>query len=338
MTQQLNVTDIDLLPLSQNITSCSLLQREFLDYMPLSDVQFMEGGSLPLLSTCNSTNLQSLEQELNRMYYLPAASNLTTSLVKVEANSSDLVYSVRGTVGGSLLVWLSNPTNGTVGVTLSVNESGLSTFETWNMIDAATLSTQQQGVLAQTLVTISPNQWTPVYLEPAKGELTMSYYTAPLLRQLTYPNQGVYDISGATNQTVAAAIVSSMPVRSVLLDDQTNLTKLSSAGQLLTSTGGWYLDNASDVLLVTYISHGLDTIRVLQVTPPPSSALLPTRIIEFLVFAFVTIDVGLASYFLVTKRQMRHRSGPGASGPNQNTRGHQRGRQHYSTGPESITS
>jgi hypothetical protein len=316
VTQQLKINNIDLLPLSDNITSCSLLQREFLDYMPLYGTQFMEGGSLPLLSTCSSTSLQSLEQELNRMYYLPAASNSTTSMVKVEANSSSLVYSVRGTVGGPLLVWLSNPTNGTVGVTLSVNESGLSTFENWNTIDAATLSTQQQGVLAQTVVTISPNQWTPVYLEPAKGELTMSYYTAPLLRQFTYPNQGVYDISGATNQTVVTAIASSMPVRSVLLDDQTNLTELSSAGQLLTSTGGWYFDNASDVLLVTYVSHGLDTVRVLQVTPQPSPALLPTRIIEFLVFAFVTIDVGLASYFLVTKRQMRHRSSPVAPEPN----------------------
>jgi hypothetical protein len=309
LAEQLGVgSSIQVLPTSDDLTTCAQLQGAFLGAIPLSSTQYIQAGDLSALEACGSAGLQGLSQEFGRMYYLTSADASATARVGVDANSTGLVYGVRGNApGGALLVWFSNPTIATVGITLTVNESG-SAFQSWDAIDASTLGTEElSGPLVRATVSVPPMQWLPLYLEPVRGELLSSYYTATLLREFTYPAQSVYYLEGATNQTVTMAVQSTTPVLAVGFDDRTNLTQLTSAGALLAtpSSAGWYYDDTTHLLLVRYASQGADSLRVLQTTPTVASTALPIKTIEFLVAAFIIVDVGLTSYLLVSRQQRR---------------------------------
>jgi len=297
------------LPTSDDLTTCARLQGAFLGSLPLTSTQYLQAGDFSALKSCgDSSGLQGLSQEFGQMYYLSTANGSTTARVGVEANGSGLVYGIRGDAPGeALMVWFSNPTGSTLSVTLTLNESG-SSSQSWEAIDASTLGTQElSGPMVRATLSVPPMQWLPLYLEPVRGELLSSYHTATLLREFTYPAQAVYDLEGATNQTVTLAMPSTIPVLTVMLDDRTNLTQVGSAGALLAtpSSTGWYYDGTTHLLLVRYSSHGSDSIRVLQSTPTAASTVMPVKMIEFLAVAFIIVDVGLASYLLVSRRQER---------------------------------
>jgi hypothetical protein len=302
IAQRVKDQDVTLLPLADNVTTCGQLQQNFLSTMPLLGEQFLQVGSLSLLASCTSTNLKSLAEELNYMYYLPPSPNSTAGFAQVGANKS-LVYSVQGTVGGPLLIWLSNPTTTTIDASISVNETGFSAPRGWDVIDISDLNTQQQnGSIIQTNVSIPPAEWTPLYIEPVRGQLTASYYTSSVLSEFTYPKQGLYYFQAAVNQSVIAAVVSSSPVQTVLLNDQTNLTRLSSAAQILKAPEGWYFDNVSGILFVAYISHGADSIRVLQLSVQAKPAVLPTATIECVIIVLVAVEIGFVLYMAISRR------------------------------------
>ncbi|MGI0085199.1 MAG: hypothetical protein ACREBQ_08965, partial [Nitrososphaerales archaeon] len=147
----------------------------------------------------------------------------------------------------------------------------------------------------------------PFYVVPDASESFELFSNVRLVRQLLYPNQGLYYFGGVHNQSALAVFKSLSPVQSVSLNDRANLPQASSATSLLGQNEGWYYDSNSDTLFVKYVSTGNDSVRVFFMNQSSSTTSLSSVLIDFgIVISFVAVAVVAAVFLYRRSRNKRN--------------------------------
>ena len=220
-------------------------------------------------------------------------------------SSSTVKYSIEGTHGGPLLVWMFNPASSASTLAVGLNGSYFGIPSSWKTIELPGLGvTVGSGSNVTIQTTVPPGALVGV-LVVQRSEPLISYSSGLVQTQYTYPNQGLYSVAGTYNQSILVMISTNESANQILLNDRTSLPETSSAGQLYNATSGWYFDGISGSLFVKYQSTGVDTLRFVFYTPPVSRpAVVPNQtLITILEVAIVVEAVTLA--FLVLRIRKR---------------------------------
>ena len=221
--------------------------------------------------------------------------------------SSTVVYSVQGTYGGPLLVWMYNPAGSASTLSLGLNGSYYGVPSSWKTIELLGLGvTLGSGSDIGIQATVPSDTLVGVLIVP-RSEPLISYSSGSVQTQFAYPDQSLYSIAGTYNQSILVMISTNESANQILLNDRTGLPQMSSAGQLYNSTSGWYFDGNTDSLFVKYQSTGADTLRFVFYTPPVSPpAVFPAQTVTTIFEAAIAVEI-VALAFLAF-RGRRHGS------------------------------
>jgi hypothetical protein len=215
-------------------------------------------------------------------------------------------YGVYGLAGRSLLVWLSNPSAQPVSLSLVLNGTFYGVPGNWQLLNLSNLTmTRGEGDSIWISTTVGPEEWNPIYILPYSGLPTVSYASVFVLRQLVYSTQALYSLEGFSNQSAIVAIGSNRSIAQVVVDDQRSLTHVGSISSLESTRDGWFLDNASNTLFVKFVSSGIDSLRILQVTPKRVTPVLaPYTLIELVLILLVVVEIGYLTFRHVKQRRL----------------------------------
>ncbi len=224
--------------------------------------------------------------------------------------SSSISFGIYGEKGGPILVWLANPTSTSSTILLDLNSTFYGVSGPWTLVDLNSIATfAGSGNDIQINSTLPPFSMQPVFVVPLNQVLAMEYSNVVVARQLTYPDQSLFTLTGATGQVVLAFIRSNSTIGQVLLNDKTVLPEVQSVAAVQKASAGWFFDSGSNSLLVKYTTNGTDTLRVLLSRPtPPATPVLPLGNYEMAVGLLVLAEFTVLAYFTVSRRRRR---GPG---------------------------
>jgi hypothetical protein len=231
--------------------------------------------------------------------------------------SSTVVYSVEGTRGSPLLVWVYNPTSSASAVTLDLNGSYYGLPSSWKTVGLPGPSVALgSGTNVRIQTKIPPEALIGILVVP-RSEPLISYSSGLVQTQFAYPNQALYSIAGTYDQSILFMISTNESVNQILLNDRTSLPQTSSAGQLYNATSGWYFDGNSDSLFVKYESTGVDTLRFIFYIPVSSPPVFPQQTVITIFEASIAIEAATLAFlaFRGRRQELRRRSAgnPGAA-------------------------
>jgi hypothetical protein len=287
------------LPLLDPFVTCEDLQQYLLTRMPITDAQFYNFGNMRLLTGCTALPLANFAQMLGYIHFYSNASATRVWQVGGMKQGSNLLYSISGSVGGPILVWISNAGQAPEKFSLSLNGTDFALGKRWATLDLTNMGTNSgTGQSIDIDKTIPARSWVPVVIVPYQGNFVVNYADATIMRQLQYPNQGLYTTEGPKNQSILLLISSNSPLEGVLLNSKENLSSTSVLSIYSSSTAGWHYDNASGMLLVKFPSSGVDSLRVLSLSPPVvPPPVLPISTLLYGLAAFLVIDVVVIAIF-----------------------------------------
>src|SRR6202041_487357 len=98
-------------------------------------------------------------------------------------------YSLEGTRGGPLLVWLYNPSSSASAITINLNGTYYDVPSAWKTVDATGPSaTVGSGSDVQIQVTMPPQSLRAIYVV-SRNEPLIDFSSALVERQFAYPDQ-----------------------------------------------------------------------------------------------------------------------------------------------------
>jgi len=229
---------------------------------------------------------------------------------------SELIYSVRGSDGGPLLLWISNPSPNPAEFSLDLNSTYYGIPGNWIALDPSSLlvisgNTTDIGID----VIVQPRSWEPIYIIPRAGSLLADYSNEIIQRQLPYYGQSLINLAPAVNQTVILVVSVNSSLRSVSHNDIVNLTSYISASGFLSSSQGWFFDNENNVVFVKFASTGSDFQRFYegiqsQQATLVSNPITPTRILMYAVAILASAEISLFILSRLIKGHEIGRSSP----------------------------
>jgi hypothetical protein len=225
--------------------------------------------------------------------------------------SSTETYSVEGTRGSPVLVWVYNPAPSASTFTLDLNGTYYGVPSSWKTIQIPGPSVTVGSGSDVRIQTTVPAQTLIGVLVVPRTEPHISYSSASVLSQFAYPDQSLYSIQGTYNQSILVTISTNESANQILLDNRTSLPQTSSAGQLYNATSGWYFDGQTDSLFVKYQSTGIDTLRFVFYAPPaPPPIVLPQQMVITILGALIAVEAVTLTFlaFRVRKRGPRIQS------------------------------
>lgn len=231
----------------------------------VESVNYYGSGSAMFLQSQSETQLSDYTVLLGNILSSLVGSGQTSPLW-YGANgtpSSSLLYDVKGKAGGPILVWVSNPASSPQYFSLNLDAKFFGLAGNWMSLDLLHLNaTSGSGSAIGLGFTVPPNSWEPIYVFENSPNLFSSYSSIALVGHQSYPNQALFEFASFGNQPALAALSSPPSALAVQLASGQNLTQLASAKDLANSTGGWFYDSQSGLLLVKFNSSGADTLRV----------------------------------------------------------------------------
>jgi hypothetical protein len=214
-------------------------------------------------------------------------------------------YSVDGTSGSALLVWIHNPSSSSAQFSLNLNSSYYGIPAAWKTVEVPGLNvTVGSGSSVGIEATVPAGSLVSILVVPVSYPL-VDYSTATVQRQFAYPDQSLYYLQGTGNQSVLVMISTKVSANQILLDDKVSLTQTSSLVNLYSAKSGWYFDGRTDSLFVKYLSTGADTVRFVFYSPavvPPAT--LPQQTDVKIFVALIAVEaVTLALLAITTRRR-----------------------------------
>ncbi len=217
------------------------------------------------------------------------------------------MYGVEGTYAGTLLVWVYNPTSSNSTFALNLNGSYYGVPPSWKTIQIPGPKVAVgSGSDVRIMTSIPAESLIAVLVVPANEPL-IGYSSAAVQTEYTYPNQAVYSIVGTFNQSTLVMISTNRSASQILLNDNTSLPQLSTAGQLYSASSGWYFDGGTNSLFVKYQSTGADTLRYIYYTAPVSTpVILPQQMVVTVFEILILIEIlTLAALVVVGRTRSR---------------------------------
>ena len=225
-------------------------------------------------------------------------------LPDLQAGSGD-TYTIEGTYGHPLVVWVYNPATSPSNFTLDLNGTYYGVPFSWKAIEIPGLGTTVGVGSNVTIRTMVPAGTLIGVVVTPRNEPLIGYSSAVVQTQFAYPDQSLYSITGTLNQSVLVSISTNNSVSRILLNDRTSLPQTQSQAQLYNATSGWYFDSGTDTLFIKYQSTGLDTLRFLYYAAPASTpSVLPQQTLITLFEALIAIEV--ATFAFLALRRRRH--------------------------------
>jgi hypothetical protein len=217
-------------------------------------------------------------------------------------------YSVEGTYGGPLLVWVYNPSNSPLAFSLNLNGSYYGIPSNWKTVEIPGLNVAVgSGSDVGIQTTVPPDTLVGLIVVP-RSEPLISYSSGSVETQFAYPNQALYSIAGKYNQSILVMISANESANQVLLNDRTSLPQTTSVARLYNTTSAWYFDGNTDSLFVKYQSTGVDTLRFVFYTPPVSPpAVVPQQTVITIFGAAIAIEMVTLVFLAFRVRKQRPR-------------------------------
>lgn len=218
-----------------------------------------------------------------------------------------LTYGIMGEKGGPVLVWLSNPSNNSLPVSLELNASFYGLTDSWQLLYPVQLEESAGNSSVVSInATIAPESWTPIYVIPYSPQLALQYTNLNLVYQEVFPGQSYYLLAGSSNQSAIVILWSKSPISNVTLGNDSNLTKLNSTSSLHSSKEGWYYDTQSNTLFLKYPSSGTDSIRVYQAqTSNQASRSLFQTELEYALAGVISVEIAFLVYIGVSRKMRK---------------------------------
>jgi len=109
------------------------------------------------------------------------------------------------------------------------------------------------------------------------------------------------------DQSALLVLTAELPVESVSLSGQTSLGSVSSASELLAGHEGWFFDNNTHTLFVSWVNNSTSTLRALyKVEPSPPPSYFPETLFLAVFTILLAVEVVVLAYL---RSSRRNRSG-----------------------------
>jgi len=204
-----------------------------------------------------------------------------------------LVFTVRGTEGGPILVWLTNTgiQNATFAIHLNGSYYGLaSSWKTMNLNNLEVVNGSGSDIVVSGK--LPPNSWLPVFIVSFPSAALIEYSSVQVRSQFTYPNQSLYELTADDQQEVLLLIASNTTVSQLLINDNTSLPSTSSVSAFSQASRGWWYYGSSNTVIVKFTPDGPNTLRFLMYTKPTQAPIvLPVRIVGAVLVAMVCLEL-----------------------------------------------
>ncbi|MDG6994398.1 MAG: hypothetical protein JRN52_00630 [Nitrososphaerota archaeon] len=220
-------------------------------------------------------------------------------------NEPKISYSITGSPGAPLLLWLTNSGTSPENVSIHLDPAYFGLGAQFSALDLSGFTTHSfYGSNAVNMnFTVAPESWTPIYLIPRASYSALLYSSGVSTLQLTAPNQDLFRVASSTNQSVILAIPFNATIKEVVLNDQISLPEFNSSQLVLNSRGGWYYQSQTHLLIVSYVSSGIDSIRVLQSIFEPTYN--PVKPLLTILVALIGGEAVFVTYLKFVSRRSR---------------------------------
>lgn len=215
-------------------------------------------------------------------------------------------YLLSGSVGNPIFLWLTNPSTSTIDLSLNVNATFFALQPQWSVFDLSNFGLDNGKSSNITLnVRILPQSWLVYYIFPRENYPLVAYSSGDVLSQFSYPNQDLVLTHSLSNQTEVLVVSHNSTVGDILLNDRTKLTQYGSAQSALSSGGGWYYDNQTNLVIIGFVSSGSDSIRILQTNEARPQSVSPVTWILYTLVVLVVLEVGIVAFFRFRKNKRK---------------------------------
>ncbi|MCL5068135.1 MAG: ThuA domain-containing protein, partial [Thaumarchaeota archaeon] len=211
-------------------------------------------------------------------------------------HTSQFSYSITGSSAKSILIWFSNTAMLPTKVTVNLNSEYFRLGKGFSVFDPSRLTVQSFTSSEPVMnFTLAPLSWKAIYLIPSNNDSLSLYLTGKLTFESSFPNQDMFLITGSKNQSMLLAVPFNSSVKEVVLNYNVQLPELNATFSVSNLQEGWLYENQTHLLIVSYLSTGVDSVRILRSSnvPVPFNPAEPLLIV---LVVLIVSEVALAAH------------------------------------------